>query len=130
MSKLALLLFCLVCCLITSVPGDVWATTGIMNSWQSYYDPCNDLVTPSCNACHQNGFNFNSYGEALRVRIEDLGMSATEAYQDAEGIDSDGDGFTNGQEIVVDCTLPWDDTSLGTVPVESRTWERVKALYR
>lgn len=130
MSRFAIFVLCLVCCLIVSGPGEVLAYSGIMSSWQSYYQPCNDLTSANCNACHQNGFNFNSYGEALRVRIADLGMTNTEAFQDAEAVDSDGDGFTNGQEIVVDCTLPWDAGSAGVVAVESLAWERVKALYR
>lgn len=39
-------------------------------------------VAANCTACHQNGFDFNPYGEALRTRI-DGGMSNTAAFLDA-----------------------------------------------
>jgi len=42
-------------------------------------------------------------------------MTNVEAFIDAESVDSDEDTYTNGQEIVVDCTFPWDDTSHGSV---------------
>ncbi len=120
----------LAACFILAPSGGAFAFSGIQSDWQNYYNACPDLVTVSCNACHQNGFDFNPYGEALRHRIADLSMSNTAAFVDAEGVDSDGDGITNGQEIVVDCTLPGDASDVGTVPVETSSWDLVKACYR
>jgi hypothetical protein len=127
---LILTAFSLTLCLLMGQADSAQATSGLMSDWQNYYQTCEPLNTASCTACHQNGFDFNTYGEDLRVRIEDLGMTGTEAFIDAESADSDGDGFTNGQEIVVDCTFPWDETSQGTVAVQGATWDRIKALYR
>ena len=112
------------------LPVTSQATSGIKDDWIAYYDPCPELVAANCNACHQNGFDYNVYGEDMRFRTDDLGMSNEEAFVDIEGLDSDGDGYTNGQEIVVDCTLPWDDGSMGTVAAEAARWAQVKALYR
>ena len=117
-------------CFICGATGPVLAGSGLQSAWQDYYNVCPDLETVSCNACHQNGFDFNPYGEALRTRIEDLGMTDTQAFVAAEDVDSDGDGYTNGQEIVVDCSLPGDASDFGTVPTEGGSWGQVKALFR
>ena len=123
-------LLSLALCLMISQPAPVLAFSGIMSDWQSYYNTCEDLNTASCTACHQNGFDYNPYGSALKTRM-DGGMSNTEAFVDSEDVDSDGDGFTNGQEIVVDCTLPGDASSFGgPVASDGKTWDRIKALYR
>lgn len=45
-------------------------------------------------------------------------------------MDSDADGYTNGQEIVVDCTLPGNASDHGTVGSEDSTWDRIKAIFR
>ncbi len=130
MSKKVVIALALASCIIVNMPHSAQAFTGIMDDWQGYYNPCQTLVDFDCNACHQNGFDFNSYGEDLRVRIEDLSMSNIDAFVDAELEDSDGDGYTNGQEIVIDCTLPWDNSSQGVVADEGATWDQIKALYR
>lgn len=117
-------------CMFLILPHAVQAKTGIMNDWQAHYNPCAILVAADCSACHTGGFGYNSYGEALRVRIADLNLTNVEAFIDAENLDSDGDGYSNGQEIVVDCTLPYDDTSHGTVAVTTSTWGHIKGLFR
>jgi hypothetical protein len=123
-------LLSLALCLLINQPAPVLAYSGIMDAWQSYYNTCGDLNAASCTACHQNGFDYNPYGAALKTSL-DGGMSNTEAFVDTENVDSDGDGFTNGQEIVVDCTLPGDASSFGgPVADDTRSWDRVKALYR
>jgi hypothetical protein len=70
---------------------------------------------------------FNPYGSALENRIANQGMSNNAAFLAAESVDSDGDGYTNGQEIVVDCTFPWVASSHGTVADEVSTWGQIKA---
>ena len=130
MQKYRMIVPILAGCVLLALPSQSLAFNGIMSDWQDYYNPCQDLVAADCNACHENGFDFNVYGEDLRIRIGDLNMSNTEAFIDAEGEDSDGDGFTNGQEIVVDCTRPWDPTDQGTVSADGLAWSSVKALFR
>ncbi len=120
----------LAACILAGGFHSAQAYSSIGSSWRNYYNVCNDLVAVDCNACHQNGFNFNPYGAALFQRIANQGMSNTEAFVDAEGVDSDGDGYTNGQEIVVDCTLPGDASDHGTVANEGSSWERIKTIFR
>lgn len=124
--------FCLALCLLVGLSGTAHATSSIKNAWQNYYNPCATLTNANCTVCHPStkALTYNSYGSALRTRINDQGMSNNAAFVDAEGIDSDGDGYTNGQEIVIDCTFPGDAASHGAVANEASTWTQVKALYR
>ena len=57
----------------------------------------------SCYACHQppnTSANGNCYKEALTIRIN-AGRSAAQALADVEALDSDGDGFSNKDEILL-----------------------------
>lgn len=130
MLKSKMLILALASLILFHIPASSLAYSSIGDAWVAHYNPCQTLVDADCNACHQNGFEYNSYGEDLRVRIVDLSMENVAAFVDAESEDSDGDNFTNGQEIVVDCTLPWDATSVGTVGDERSSWDNIKALYR
>ncbi len=116
-------------CMLLVLPQAAQAFNGIMKDWQDYYTPCAPLIAADCNACHMNGFDFNPYGDDIKTRL-DQGMTNIEAFVAVEGMDSDGDTFSNGQEIVIDCTLPGDDTSLGTVAVAVTSWSQIKALFR
>lgn len=120
----------LAACTLLGAASLVQARRGIMDDWQTYYNVCQPLVTADCDACHQNGFDYNLYGEDMRIRIEDQGMSNIDAFIAIEDQDSDGDSFTNGQEIVVDCTFPWDASDQGTVPAAASTWGTIKVLFR
>jgi hypothetical protein len=132
MLRTRLILPALALCLFVYTPGTVQATSGIRNSWRALYDPCPPLYDQNCTVCHPStsGPSYNSYGEDIRYRIADLNMSRTEAFVDAESVDSDGDGYTNGQEITVDCTFPWDAADRGTVAANPSSWDGIKALYR
>lgn len=130
MQKYRIIVPILAGCALLTMPTRSLAFRGIMTDWQAHYTPCQTLIDADCNACHENGFDYNFYGEDLKIRIGDLNMSNTEAFIDAENVDSDGDTYSNGQEIVVDCTLPWDDSDHGTVPADDTAWSEVKALFR
>jgi len=132
MNKKMTITILLAICLLSSLPNLAGATSGIRNAWQNYYDPCPTLVTANCAVCHPStkALTFNAYGSALLTRIGNQGMSNDAAFLDAESVDSDGDGYTNGQEIVVDCTLPGDDGSHGVVADVPSSWGQVKALFR
>jgi hypothetical protein len=129
MKKSIVALLALAGCILLVAPQSALARTPIMNDWVAFYSPCQPLVSASCTACHMNGTDFNPYGADLRTAI-DGGMTNEEAFFDIEGDDSDGDGYSNGQEIVVDCTMPGDDTDFGTVADVQTSWGQIKALFR
>jgi hypothetical protein len=62
----------------------------------------------ACGVCHFRWTGTgprNLYGSAVEQELY-LGKSISQALRDVEGADSDGDGFTNLQEIVTFMTLP------------------------
>lgn len=119
-----MILFSLVLCLVGLSATQVLAWTGIGNDWRANYpDTCPELQAATTNAtncvlCHTSGFGLNSYGE-------DVG-DANNDFTSIEGDDSDGDGRTNGEEILIDCTMPGDAAS----PVDPSTWGSIKVLFR
>lgn len=129
MSRIGILVFAFAFCIFAYLPQSAQAFNGIGNDWEDYYNPCPDLVAQDCTVCHQNGNNLNSYADDLLVYMDD-GMSNEEAFAAAESDDSDGDGYSNGQEIVVDCTFPWDGSDHGTVAADGAVWGQIKSLYR
>ncbi len=69
----------------------VAAEPGFARMYKSNYG-----YNPSCNACHKDGGGtpLNGYGEAFKQAGMKIG-----SFKDIEGIDSDGDGDTNGVEV-------------------------------
>lgn len=115
--------FALAACMLLLAPSMARATSGYRNAWLSAYpDACGTLVTKAnnCSLCHTSVPALNAYGD-------DLAGTNGPAI---ELLDSDGDGYTNGQEIVVDCTDPSDAGDHGTVDDEVSVWGRIKALFR
>jgi|GEM_PF-6532709 len=116
--------FSLVLCLVGISAGSALAFNNIGSSWRSFYpDSCQELQDAttsgqSCILCHTGGFGFNSYGQALKDANRDFAA--------IENLDSDGDGRTNGEEIMIDCTLPGDAAS----PVDLNSWGNIKVLFR
>jgi len=112
-------------CLIGLSVGQANAFGGIGGDWRTQYpDACPTLITASnsCTFCHaESGFDMNPYGQDLKD------SEAGNIFLDIEGLDSDGDGRTNGQEINLDCTLPGD---AGSVPADTVQWGQIKALFR
>ena len=115
----------LVLCLLGVVAGESLAYTGIGTNWRTEYPAACALLqdatrsTQSCVLCHTAGDGLNGYGSDL--------AQANLNFAAIEGNDSDGDGRTNLQEILDDCTLPGDNLS---VPADQDTWTAVKALFR
>jgi hypothetical protein len=123
-NRLAILALAL--CLPAALAGSATANDTIAADWRTQYPAaCQTLIDAtfeagSCLLCHNpGGASLNPYGSDL------AGLAVN--FVVAESFDSDGDGRTNGQEILLDCTLPGDFAS---VPAESRSWSAVKALYR
>ena len=119
-----LIQFSLVLCVVGLSVTQALAFNGIGSDWRAYYsDTCPELQAATTNAtgcvlCHINGFNLNSYGDDV--------ANANNDFASIEGDDSDGDGRTNGEEILIDCTLPGDAAS----PVDPSTWGNIKVLFR
>jgi hypothetical protein len=117
-----LIIACLALCLVGLSGTQSLAYRPIANAWKAQYvDVCPDLLAAAddCSLCHQPNMDRNPYGSDV--------AQANENFLAIEGLDSDGDGRTNGQEINQDCTLPGDSDS---VPVSLTTWSHIKALYR
>lgn len=121
MKKASLLTVSLSLCLLTWAVGTVQAKTSYATAWRARYTTaCTTLrsAASSCVLCHTNEPDLNAYGELL--------ASNGRNYAAAESADSDGDGRTNGQEILQDCTLPGDLAS----PTATLVWGALKAIYR
>ncbi len=109
-------------CMLLVVPSGADATSGWRSAWRADYPGvCSTLYNLSCSVCHTSAPALNAYG----VDILAFGDGPS-----IEGRDSDGDGYTNGQEILVDCTNPADANDHGTVPNEGTAWGMIKALYK
>lgn len=114
----------LVLCILSA--GAQWslARNSIAADWRAYYpDACPELQDASTNAqscilCHSGGFNLNPYGQDLADNDNNFALVGA--------LDSDGDGRTNDEEILIDCTLPGDMTS----PVDQDSWGSIKVLFR
>jgi hypothetical protein len=123
MKKTSIAIMALAGCMLLAVPNTTLANGDIRDAWKAYYaDVCPDLVSAanSCVLCHDGVPARNNYGGAI------IGLD----FAAIEGEDSDLDGYTNGQEIYVDCTLPGDATDHGTVADTQTSWSEIKALFR
>lgn len=102
--------------------GSARATMGVASVWQmDYAETACDMVLAAaadCSLCHTTVPAVNPYGQD----IADNGFG----WFGIEPVDSDGDGRTNREEIMDDCSLPGDATS----PTGTTTWSRIRALYR
>ncbi len=74
---------------------------------QSQYSNIAGTDLGACALCHTATFGFNSYGEAYKSSDKD--------FVGIENQDSDGDGFTNLEEIMA-LTFPGDPASMPAVP--------------
>ncbi len=81
------------------------ATPNVLDTWKSTYPSSTLAKTASCNLCHTTAPTLNPYGEA----IHKAGTTA-EKIKSVESLDSDGDGYTNLDEITAN-TLPGDPAS-------------------
>lgn len=124
MKKLSVQVASLALCLLALAAGRVEATNSIKNNWNTYYSAtaCATVkaAANACSLCHtpSNPYTMNGYGDTLIDTNRNFGTAA--------GVDSDGDGRTNGQEITQDCSLPGDQVS----PSDTPTWGSLKATYR
>jgi hypothetical protein len=80
--------------------GTATALPEILDSFNTRYNTTGTRLD-TCDTCHipgqlQNTTNLNPYGMAIK---SNLNMDTNQAYKVIEPLDSDGDGFTNIDEI-------------------------------
>ena len=109
-------------CMLLIQPPTAHADTGLRNAWRADYPGvCAPVYNLNCALCHTTAPALDAYGDDIL------------AFGDGPSIDhldSDGDGYTNGQEILVDCTDPSNPNDHGVVPNDGTTWSRIKAIFR
>ena len=120
MRKTILIIVSLSLCTLVFPNASALANSDITDAWLAFYpEACAELVSAaqSCILCHSSVPSLNPYGADSSAANNDFGS--------IEADDSDGDGRTNGEEILIDCTLPGDVLS----PAEFFTWSHIKTLY-
>jgi hypothetical protein len=120
-----LIKFSLALCLVGLAATQTLAFSGLGRDWRDFYpDACQELQDATTNAmdcvmCHlPPGNNLNPYGQDFN----DAGRN----FAAIESMDSDGDGRTNREEILIDCSLPGDPIS----PTDQDSWGSIKVLFR
>ena len=111
-------------CILLSLPPAAQATAGWRSDWNAYYGK-----SGGCATCHTSAPAFNAYGSDMANAIGG-NLTREEIFVAIEGLDSDGGGATNGQEIVVDGTDPADAGDDSAVPVDGTTWSAIQALFK
>jgi len=132
--EMRVLIIILSAVLLAGVGWKVTATPSVPDFWSDVYPTaCNELKLSAhqpqgCVLCHTSGgspTDLNPYAVDIKS-VHDRGGTWSAAIEAVEADDSDGDGFSNIDEILTNCTFPGD----GTSPVEEQTWGMIKALYR
>jgi hypothetical protein len=82
--------------------ADVHAKSSFMNSFRNKYPATVGTQLDNCDVCHTNIPRLNAYGDDWESRGRN--------YTAVEPLDSDGDGYTNLQEILA-LTFPGDPDS-------------------
>jgi len=87
--------------LVMAVLGE--AKPPFLVTFKSYYkpDPSSPLGKAGCAICHTQAPRRNAYGKDLKKLLNDSpsGQLTIEILKQAEPLDSDGDGYTNADEI-------------------------------
>ena len=104
--------------LFASISLTASATPDILKKFKEIYNKHNT----TCQMCHINPPKRNAYGRALKAAIDKAKVSdvTKEVFQSIEKDDSDGDGFSNGDEIRAD-TMPGDPASKPTAAAKPVT---------
>ncbi len=97
---------------VIAISNSASAKDSILTSFTSNYPATSGSALDSCSTCHTSVPALNAYGSALRTAGLNFGA--------IEGLDSDGDGFTNLQEIRA-LTNPGVASSRPTAPTSTST---------
>jgi hypothetical protein len=133
--KMRGLIIVLVVLFLSGLTINAGATGIIKVNWLDEYSSrgaCGELLGAAndCTLCHMSGGgsnDLNPYAEDMQTYKYDQDVAWIFAIPGIAPDDSDGDGVISQVEIVTDCTLPGDPTS---VPVEEFSWSKIQALYR
>jgi hypothetical protein len=90
------------------VAAPALARPGYFEQFRNFYGISEGDNLDACGVCHFRWTGTgarNPYGNAVEQQLY-IGKTVVQALTDVEGVDSDGDGFTNGQEILTYQTLP------------------------
>ncbi len=102
---------------VLAVPGTSLAVDTYLPGFRTAYPAATGSRVDSCSLCHSSVPSRNTYGAAWRT--------AGRNYAAIDGADSDGDGFTNGDEIAA-FTFPGDaadhPTAADTTPPTMNTF--------
>ncbi|MEM7168414.1 MAG: hypothetical protein AAF581_23405, partial [Planctomycetota bacterium] len=103
-----------------STPQHAAATPNFFIEWRDtiYPQTQNDIGTTGCRLCHLNtsgGDGWNAYGWSLRERIRNEGMTLAQAAAAVEGLDADGNGTSNIDEINSDGQPGWASGNTNTI---------------
>jgi hypothetical protein len=129
------LLLVLVALIFSGLTMDAGATGIIKINWLDEYSSrgaCGDLLSAAndCTLCHMSGggsSDLNPYATDMKTYADDQSVPYVVAIPGIEGDDSDGDTVINSVEILTDCTLPGDASS---VPSKTVSWSNIKVLFR
>ncbi|MDR9449771.1 MAG: hypothetical protein RI637_01025 [Acidimicrobiia bacterium] len=97
---------------VIAISTSASAKDSILTSFTSNYPATAGSALDSCSTCHTSVPALNAYGSALQA----AGLN----FRTIEGLDSDGDGFTNLQEIRA-LTNPGVASSRPTTPTSTST---------
>jgi uncharacterized membrane protein len=88
---------------LAAAAGVSQARPQFLTVFKSVYnpDPNSALGKAGCAICHAGPPKRNVYGKALKVLVDESpnGQLTSDMLKQVENVDSDGDGFTNGDEI-------------------------------
>ena len=103
-----------------------WALPEFLEPFTTRYDAAASKLN-SCQVCHMSGTGFNAYGADVEAEFKNNGEDLQAALSAVEPRDSDGDGFSNLEEIRAG-RWPGDPADFPTA-IEALTWSAIKAKY-
>lgn len=92
-----------------TVGGTAYGNGTLQSTFNTEYST-GGTALDTCSTCHTSGSSFNPYGQAINDAGGEGADAGLAAIQAVEGDDSDGDGFSNFDEID-NLTFPGDNTS-------------------
>lgn len=136
MRRNVIVILSLALCIVVSQVQTAEASLELRNAFRSNYSLTSGTnYDASCVACHPGNDpdQLNDYGSDILGALNGPGNpTEAEAIDAVDLIDSDGDGFLNGREVLWYDTLPGDTNSFPLDPVANTvsSWGQVKALFR
>lgn len=83
--------------LLAATPGVLHASSGYLTEFNTTYGTAKTTLN-SCSVCHTSIPGLNPYGTGFSAN-HTSGTPAAPSFKKIEPLDSDGDGFTNLEEI-------------------------------